>query len=423
MKSKNNEKQNNKKFKKEINISFLLLIFLYAQPILDVSYAVFKNILNIDISINTIIRLIFFLISLTYILFKSHDKKAKSFSLAFILYGIIFATYVYFQKGLDIIFYEGRNFLSTFYFPITLIFMYIINKEKNEKINNKNLAILNYIYLAFIIIPNLLNIGFDTYMHDKAGKMGLFYTANSISSVLIILMPFTIKYFCDNKRYVKLAIYLLANIYVAFTIGTKTPLIGMLLILMLLIFYGVIYLIKNKEKKLLVHLLLPVILMFILLTILIPKTVFYKNIKKHMGYWNIKNVEDIFKNRNFLDQVVFSRRLLFLERTHNNYKNASILEKLIGIGYVENYKQSNENYKLIEMDYFDVFYRHGLVGFLLFFSPFIYVLKLKISNKRYGFIAYVDLSLILLLALFSGHVLTSPSVSTIIIYILNKEEL
>ena len=94
----------------------------------------------------------------------------------------------------------------------------------------------------------------------------------------------------------------------------------------------------------------------------------------------------------------------------------------MGIGYVENYRKANENLKTIEIDYFDIYYRHGVIGFVLFFLPLIYIFSRlvtilkKIDLKKYLYIISVLLSF--LHAFFSGHVLTSPAVGILVIYIL-----
>ena len=44
------------------------------------------------------------------------------------------------------------------------------------------------------------------------------------------------------------------------------------------------------------------------------------------------------------------------------YERANTYQKLFGIGYINN----NKTTKMIEMDYFDIFYSHGIVGFLIF---------------------------------------------------------
>ena len=87
----------------------------------------------------------------------------------------------------------------------------------------------------------------------------------------------------------------------------------------------------------------------------------------------------------------------------------------MGIGYIENYGTDDVNIKTIEMDYFDILYRNGYVGFILYFIPIIYILyKIKMNKK----LEIYSLVLSLILALFQGHILVSPSVSICVIIIM-----
>ena len=95
-----------------------------------------------------------------------------------------------------------------------------------------------------------------------------------------------------------------------------------------------------------------------------PKTNFYKNIQVHLDYLEVDNIFEIFTESELVDHFIFSQRLTFLEKKHELYKDASVYEKIFGIGYIKNNKQT----KMIEMDYFDIYYSHGLIGFSLFFG-------------------------------------------------------
>ena len=90
------------------------------------------------------------------------------------------------------------------------------------------------------------------------------------------------------------------------------------------------------------------------------------------------------------------------------------------MGYIN---KNNKNYKEIEMDYYDIWYNHGIIGFILFFSVYIYVLvdifkRLPKTLNYEKYMGYVSLFIILILSLFSGHIITTPSVSLFTIIIL-----
>ena len=53
------------------------------------------------------------------------------------------------------------------------------------------------------------------------------------------------------------------------------------------------------------------------------------------------------------------------------YRRSNIYQRLFGIGYLKNGQET----KQIEMDYFDIFINHGLIGFSIILLIILYVLK------------------------------------------------
>lgn len=409
------------KEKKKFNWNLFFLVFLYIQPLLDVSFALSTNYLNFPISLNTIVRMLFLLFSGIYLLFINKDKKIKWYIVILGLYYLAFGINIFLFKR-EVLFYELKNMLSTFFFPISLLFVYHVFKENKMLTKEKHFLNLLLIYLGLILMPNILGIGFSTYATDKSGNIGWFFSANAISSILTIILPISLISLLQNKKYLNIGILLLIIIYTFLTIGTKTPILGLFLFICFIILYLFITLLKKKNYKLLTISLGSSILLVVCLLIVIPKTTFYKNIELHMSYFKINKITEVFKSRELINQVVFSKRLDFWEKTKINYKNASIKDQILGIGYVENYKQENENLKTVEIDYIDILYRHGLIAFILYFIPLIcLVINLIKKIKKidiYNYFYLISIGLSLLLAFFTGHIFTAPAVSIILIYIL-----
>lgn len=162
-----------------------------------------------------------------------------------------------------------------------------------------------------------------------------------------------------------------------------------------------------------------------ILVILIPQTNFYKNIKTHLNFLKVDQIEEVWKDEQLIDHFIFSQRLTFLKNKKQIYQKSSRIEKLIGIGYINEGKET----KMIEMDYFDIYYSQGIVGFLLVFIPYLWILLKLVKqkeNKTYqNLMLEVSLILILVLSLFTGHIITAPSVSILvvaIILLLNQEK-
>ena len=390
------------------NIIKIITLFLILGPFFDLTTSLLINVFKINFNFIIIVKLSFLFIILYYSIFISKNKY-KKYSLLYYLfifmYLLISIVYAYLNK--DFI-YEISNIFRYFFFPIALVSLYILYLD-NKKISFKILSIVFLEYLLLIFIPIITKTGFNSYAYSKVGSIGWFNSTNEIGGIFTILLPFFLKELINKKNIILNIIFFIIIIFVSFSMGSKVPVITTLLTYLLFI---ILYLKNNKEKiKLLV---LPFILLISLSIYLIPKTNFYKNIKIHLDFLEIKNVEDLLTIKN-IDHFIFSSRLKFLNETRTNFNNSDLYNHIMGIGYIENYGTDDVNIKTIEMDYFDILYRNGYVGFILYFIPVIYILyKIKMNKK----LEIYSLVLSLILALFQGHILVSPSVSICVIIIM-----
>ena len=398
------------------NFEKLFLIFLYLQPILDVTAGVLLH-FNYSVTISSIIRFIFMFLCIIYLVFFIKDKKINIYLLILFIYFICFGTTMLITKDFNALIYECKNLISTYYFVILLLTL--IKVYKDNKLKVKNLFLIYVLYLLFVFIPNIFNIGFQSYWHSKEGSVGWFLSANVVGSILSILLPMLLIYI--KKVSIPIIILLLINLYVILSIGTKVPVLSFIIIFIVNFVYYIISLIKKKDYKKLKIIIAPIIILIITSLFIFPKTSFYKNLVIHITYLEEKDNGKI-PITEFIDHFIFSQRLTFEEKTRKAYNESSILEKTFGIGYIENYDTEKERNKTIEIDYFDVFYRHGIVGFIIFFIPIIYVLK-KIT-KTFKNLNFVKLNLLLsvilifLLAFFQGHIFVTPANSIYVALIL-----
>lgn len=401
----------------EKNIYNIIIIYLFIQPFLDVIAGISINILNINNFISPLIRLVFLFFSIYYLYFISKNKSFKIITSLIIIYILIFSINIIYIKDFSVLSYELKNTLNTFYFPIVL--MLFTDALKNKTFDLKKIYYIYSIYLLLIFIPGILNIGFDSYAHSKVGTIGFFISANSIGNILSILFPLVLIYRKDRNRIVNL-ILLLITLYVFFSMGTKVPILSLFIILLILFIYIIVKLAKNKNYKKLSAIFSIIVLVIFMTILIVPKTNFYKNIKIHLDFLEVSNPVFIFSDVKLIDHFIFSQRLTFLNNSYNSYKESNLMTKIIGIGYIENYSKDNLSLKMIEMDYFDILLRHGIIGFILFFIPVIYALK----NNTFKFdlnniMINTSIFLIFILALFSGHLFITPSTSIFIPVIFN----
>ncbi|MDO4963774.1 MAG: O-antigen ligase family protein, partial [bacterium] len=310
------------------------------------------------------------------------------------------------------------NLISLFkfwYFPFEFIFFYLLFKNKKDIIDKNVLIKIFFSYLILIIIPLILNINFNSYLEGKKSAVGVFYSANDISSIISILMPFVVHFILSIKNKIISFIMFLLLIFVIFIIGTKTPVISLFICI---VYFILKYIIKSKNLLKNVIIIISSIVVISLGSILISKTNFYNNLSVHMNYLGIDSIVDVFTDLDNIDRFIYSDRISFLQNKNKHYIKSSVINKTIGEGYVINI-DNFLNTKLIELDYYDVLYSNGIFGFILYYGFLFYVIfKFIIKFYKDGYKKNTDIYilsslLIIAIASSSGHLFTSVSASVI----------
>lgn len=405
------------------NTNIIIALFLFLSPIIDLSTGVCLHYFHIQFTIGTIIRTLFLIwIGFTTIFIYKKKELLVPYLIGF-LYCILYVIGIilYKQGGLLI---EIQNLIKVIYFPIFLISLYSIKGE--IKISKMILFTVLFFYLIFIFVPTLFNIGYKTYEITKVGTLGFFNSANEVGGIISILTPVLFYILTTSKKNYLKGILLIMYVIVILMMGTKTPLLIFILTLGLSIVYLFINYMKQKEYKKIFFSSLITLIGIIALLGIIPQTNFYKNIKTHLKFLKIKDITEVIEKEEYIDHFIFSQRLTFLKKEKKIYQKANNYQKLFGIGYLENGKET----KRIEMDYFDIYYSHGIVGFILISTVIIFVLykliKVKLPLTYENYMMKTSLLYIFLLSFFTGHIITAPSVSlvasTIIIMLFPKEK-
>ena len=395
------------------NLSKIISIFILIQPVLDLITGICLHVFSLNLTIGIIIRMLFLLFIMYATTFIYKKKLSLIYYLIVTFYSIIYLINIGTNSHL---FGQVQGLLRVFYFPLLLVSFYDLRDE--IKISTATLFTTLTLYLIFIFIPMTLNLGFKSYEITKSGTLGYYNSANEISGIISILTPIVFMIFNSKGKSILKVIYILLYLVVILTIGTKTPLLSLLITIGMTFIYIMIKSYKDKKYKRILSSFIIIVIGIISLIILIPKTNFYKNIKVHLDFLKVEDVTDIIDNGNLIDHFIFSQRVTFLTDRKSIYDNATFQEKLFGIGYYYNGKKD----KQVEMDYFDIYLNHGIIGFIIFFSVYLYILVQTTKIKRkLNFNLYmlnVSMLLILFLSLFTGHIITAPAVSLIVVVII-----
>ena len=366
----------------------LIFIFLLLGPFLDVS--VFYN-----LPFNLIVRGIFLLSIITLLIIR---KKNLKYLIPLLTFSII--SFIYQINYLDYSLMSSiSNIFKFLYLPVSLLYFkdYSFKKYKRENI----LFIILSSYIIIYLLSYVFNIGASAYSVEdgKEGYRGLFNSINEFSAILLSIMPIIIMYLSNKKNYCLVFLVFIFSFICSILLGTKVLFIGLILVLIYYLFNDRKRIFTNKSKYLLL------ILFIIGISYLFTKTNVYNNMMIQKNFFKVDNIFSY----DYLNKVLFNNRLSFLVDNFNYFRKLDIIKLLLGMGINET------TVKMVEIDLFDIIFRYGIIGIVMFVLPFI-SLKYKSLKSEYK----LSLILLLLISLTSGHVLIYPNVSIYIAYIFSK---
>lgn len=371
-------------------LDLVVAVYIIIQPILDsISYLQGRYLSNV-ISLSSLIRTFF--LGLMIIVLLCKDKRKEVFILL-----IFFITYLGGQVLLNknSLVSSLNSLLTVFYLPVSLLFF------KNRDNKYLNLRVITYIYLGYfslIIIPYLFKYGnyASNFYEGKSGFYGLFYGGNEISNILVILLPLVIEYLKERKDLFLIILVFLELMGCIYLVGTKTIIIGSILVS--IYYLGKCY--KSLDKRFRRWLVRLGVIGIILLIIVLPKLNVYKNIMMAINFYNL-SIREIFSLKG-LDKLVFSGRLEILGKVNSLYMKSNWSNIFLGLSnsYINVYKG-------IEIDIFDIFYTVGILGI----GVYIYLSYKGLKKSKMKEPYLVSLALGILISLVTGHVLMSPNVS------------
>ena len=363
----------------------LLVMFLYFLPFIDLltSIATWES----KASIGLILKGLFVIIASIYLFYKNYKKKEYWYLYGiFIIYFLLYGSYLVFNKP-NTIFIEFINVIKIFYFSFLVLFF---SQCENKELSKKLFFYYSLCFLLMYLIPYPLGLGhnINEIYENKNLYLSYFYVGNELVNIFVLVLPIGFLYLKDKKR-----IYLLGYLILVFLmillLGTKTMYLSFLFVIGYFLF-------KKREmfKKYLV--------IILILLLLLPQSSLYKNIKTSLEYYHIQKVSDLLTFQN-IDNVIYSNRLSFVYNLHENYQKEDISGKIFGMG-----RQKIMTMKDAEIDIFDIFYSIGILGLMVYLVFFAFVIN---KAKLKGIYAYL-FWLLILISLFSGHVLLSPMTSS-----------
>ncbi|MDQ0215258.1 hypothetical protein J2S13_001658 [Oikeobacillus pervagus] len=431
-----------KKNHEKIILAFFYFISL--QPIIDVLTTFTIVQLHSSATVGIVIRMIYMLASL---LFMASFYKKVPFAKWATIYVVIWGIFVLGNLGINFsqkpnfaLFDEIKFFIKISYFNIVLlnfifIYKYFSNKDSLFKFFLRNIVWSALIIGLVMLISILTGTSLKSYQWTKIGFTGWFFAGNEIGAILAIILPIVTYFAIIRTNNIQTSYYWIPVLLSGFSLimlGTKVGLGALFITLFMGLLSVVVAMFRKKMPT--ANLKLNALVLFFLIVVIAISTPFtpvYKNTYSHMELIGMdtdkaddpqpktkeEKKKEKEKSKKQVESLILSSRDIYLNKYKKYYQSSPVSQKIMGMGYAGNYKKEA---KMIEMDYFDIFYSTGPIGTILYFFPlvflFIYSAVWALKHLADVFLPKNTMlisSIVLGLGIanFAGHVYTAPAVS------------
>ena len=450
----------------KIELATFLCLLVVACPILDVVSFLFRNSFHLNFSPSTILRPVIPIVAIVYLFFKKNKKfKAYTIGIGF-LYGIYAIIHLWLFEQVKTgssysnVIHEAQ-YLVNYSFMILNLFLYsyVFREKKEEKLRHCILY-STILYLGLLLLAIVTGTSSTTYL-EGIGLKGWFESGNSLSAILVlslfVLLPMIKE---KEKQKVVIPVLIVMGIVLMTVIGTRVGLLGYLLVCILyFILESIFYFIRNKKinKKYIgigcVGLLVVVIALGVVGSstlqrrkqleeqsdkIIDPSTNQVAHltgdlvqIKKQIdentlpeGYMSEAQKKSVVELYNIAEELNLSHTQMRVIQVIYNallVKNqANPLYILFGNGYMANFREL-----VLEMEIPAFLFNFGLIGFILYFIPFVITFFYGII-KGWKYRNKIDVSYVMLvfgcgftfaLSFFSGYTFFNSSSMIMIVAI------
>lgn len=391
---------------------FLLIVI---QPIIDIVTSI-STTYNVSITVGALLRTVIMACLFLYITrYLLHKKKRMLWMFIASYMAILIMMLVTITLKQDYDLFQELNFaLKTSYY-LTMIYTALI-------LINSNMISKQLLYQSAKMVSLMIGISFwlaivtktsiNSYRYESVGYSGWFSSANELSVIVLVLLALMAINLTYERTLSSWAAFVL-NLGMVPMIGTKTAFLGGLFILFVCVAY-LLFRFKLQRDKLVF---LSIVAIFVSL---VPLSPIASNTQNPPGITGevVKAQESATGNQAM--QKILSSRNLYFQEVREDFVEAQGIRKVFGLGYAGDY--SNEVPKLVEMDFFDLFFSYGMLGSVLLLIPSVYLFIQFVkgifpldSRKT---LALFTLCICLGVAFLAGHVLFAPSVMTYVTILL-----
>lgn len=331
-----------------------------------------------------------------------NGKPNKYTLIIFLSFTTFFIGYfAFFISNLDFTLFTQNLIESTKYFiwPISFIYFRMLYLQNNgKKINFIILAFeISYFIVLFNILIGILGFGYEFYPRYSTGTKGFFFSGNEFS-LLFLLLTYIMAWRLLKRSKRKYIFFCLISLFLAIKIGSKTAILGVFLLVILVGLSHVKFnLMKLSLKK-------AAILLVSTLFISMAGWFFVKMNKAYINDFIIKRLEGY--NYELITWFLSKRNLVAIEG-FKIFNDFNLFYKFFGIGEAS----FHDIYRMIEIDFVDLLMNHGYIGlttYLLFIvMVFSFLYKNRNINSFSKFIFSLYILVVFILANMSGHIINT----------------
>lgn len=449
-------------------IQRILLVYLCLQPVIDIGTSLLVR-SGVHLTFGVVLRAFFLFFAGVYLLFFYKGSKKK----LIVAYIAALCMYVLLQFGLLLVgggagalLTNLKETVKVFYFPCVLLAFWALYRQYGYLMPDKPLVRIAVFYTLTIFISFVTNTSFQSYTGN--GYCGWFYAANEISAITIILSPLVFYHYTSGnaletiktgggRRALMIAVgaasvllMLFASVYLA----TKAALLGVATYLICFLVWSVFRLEITRDRLYLFRMIAAVVMIVLLAGLYLAASPVKKHLTERMTWFHYVQVErtTVPTTVNTVDTAdttqttapppirdtreyrvanwLLSSRLSNSRSVLFQYLESGPAFKLLGIGYA-NLPEYQYNVEIaVEMDFISVFYRHGVVGLLLFAAPFFALLATAIKRSFRSLKACLasltwctclyQVMIGFAVGFLTGHTFVAPAVSIYIVFMTVK---
>lgn len=275
-------------------------------------------------------------------------------------------------------------------------------------------VVINFVVLGLNLFAGQLGYGYIQYEQASVGTSGFLYAGNEISVVLVVLAT-VIFYLIWRKKQSFYILFGILSLYFAILLVTKVAMLGILLVMTL------IPLLSERDRLFtLTKLKLNHFTFFTILSPLVLGMIVYGIFETGLM---AKMTRSYMEKQDFI-QFILSSRDILLHRAMEVYSEAyNAFDYIFGMGKTRfteimmAYHQ--KEISTVEIDFFDILLYFGVVGVVLIFSFWFYLVvtsfvKTMTSPNFYAPAIFLIDILLLLISSTAGHVMHSGTAAIFI---------